>query len=154
VENGARIERHVPALPLSRDANRADMLRRALAVYRMAFGQARQEDLIEFLRQRISKDAIPAMASELRIDLSPPKTAMLHASRDEIERVESRSEEIANEDEWMLPEDFGDSMLSLDSAVDLLNEYAARVSVSDAGTAAEQYRNLLDALLSCGARGV
>src|SRR4030095_3371733 len=56
-ENGAKIERHVPSLPLSRDTNRAAMLRRALTLYRMAFGQAREEDLIEYLQQRHSTAA-------------------------------------------------------------------------------------------------
>jgi hypothetical protein len=149
IENGARIERHVPALPLSRDANRADMLRRALALYRMAFGQARQEDLIEYLQQRIPPEAIPAVANELRIDLSPPKSPKIGASREEIERIEWRSEEVSNEDGWTLPERFGDTLLSLDAAVDLLNEYAARTSSSDPSLAAKRYRDLLDTLSSC-----
>ena len=68
------------------------MLRRALTLYRMAFGQARQEDLIEYLHQRIPSEAISAVASELRIDLSPPKSPMIDASRDEIENDEWRTE--------------------------------------------------------------
>jgi Helicase conserved C-terminal domain len=148
-ENGAKIERHVLALPLSRDANRADMLRRALAVYRMAFGQARQEDLIEYLQQRISKEAIPAVAAELRIDLSPPKSPMIAASLDEIEGVEWRSEEIADEDGWIRPERSGDYVLSLDIAVDLLNEYSARAAANEQANPVERYRDLLDAVLRC-----
>lgn len=49
VENGAKIERYVPALPLSRDHERLAALRRSLAVYRMVFGQPRQEDLLAYL---------------------------------------------------------------------------------------------------------
>jgi hypothetical protein len=146
MENGAKIERHVPALPLSRDASRAEMLRRALAVYRMAFGQARQEDLVAYLQQRISMEAIEAVASELQIDLSPPKSPMVKASRDEIERVEWRTEEVSNEEGWLRPDRFGgDYVLTLDAAVDLLNDYSARVAASRTGDTVERYRDLLDA---------
>ena len=43
------IERHVPIIPLSREVARLANLKRTLAVYRLVFGQPRQEDLIEFL---------------------------------------------------------------------------------------------------------
>lgn len=67
---GAVIERHVPNLPLSRDVSRLARLRQALAVYRMVFGQARQEDLVEYLVAQQGRDhAIPL--EDLRIDLSP-----------------------------------------------------------------------------------
>jgi hypothetical protein len=72
VDGGARIERHVPALPMSRDLERYDNLRRSLAVYRMAFGQSRQDDLIEFLLSRMPLDQAREIADELRIDLTPP----------------------------------------------------------------------------------
>src|SRR5690606_37490447 len=39
VKGGAKIERHVPALPLSRDLARYAALRESLALYRMVFGQ-------------------------------------------------------------------------------------------------------------------
>jgi hypothetical protein len=67
---GARIERHVPAVPLSLDRARADALRRSLAVYRMAFGQARQEDVVAFL-QRFPADQLAAVSDDLRINLAP-----------------------------------------------------------------------------------
>ena len=69
----AKIERHVPALPLSRDQNRMEVLRKSLAVYRMVFGQIRQDDLIAFLLARFPESEIPSIAKELRIDLAPPK---------------------------------------------------------------------------------
>jgi hypothetical protein len=72
IEGGARIERHVPALPMSRDLERYESLRRSLAVYRMAFGQSRQEDLIAFLLSRMPLDQARSIAHELRIDLTPP----------------------------------------------------------------------------------
>jgi Helicase conserved C-terminal domain len=72
VEGGATVERHVPALPLSRDRDRLEDLRRSLAVYRLVFGQSRQEDLLAFLATHCPPDQLEAMARELRIDLRPP----------------------------------------------------------------------------------
>ena len=45
----AKIERHVPALPFSREVEHLYRLRRALAIYRMVFGQSRQEEFIDHL---------------------------------------------------------------------------------------------------------
>lgn len=71
---GAHIERHVPALPLSRDASQLEALKRSLAVYRMVFGQPRQEDLITFLQSRFSAERLQEIEPLLRINLSakPP----------------------------------------------------------------------------------
>ena len=75
-EGGSRIERHMPAYPLSRDARTADRLRRSLTVYRMAFGQARQEDLVAFLLGQVAtEDKAKAAAADLNIDLSPPESS-------------------------------------------------------------------------------
>lgn len=74
IDGGSRIERHVPALPLSRDAARADQLRRSLAVYRMAFGQSRQEDLVAYLLGKTDSAALEAMSAELCVDLSPDRS--------------------------------------------------------------------------------
>ena len=71
VEGGAKIERHVPMLPLSRDVVRLAGLRESLALYRMVFGQPRQEDLIEFLLANVAKEDLQRYVDELRIDLSP-----------------------------------------------------------------------------------
>ena len=84
----------------------------------------------------------------------PEVTAMIDASRDEIERVEWRSEEVSNEEGWLVSQRFDDTALSLDAAVDLLNEYTARTSASDPSGVARRYRDLLDALSSCRAGGV
>jgi hypothetical protein len=72
LENGAKIERHVPALPLSRELERIAALRRSLVVYRMVFGQTRQEDLLAYLLVHLPESDIPKVARDLRIDLSPP----------------------------------------------------------------------------------
>lgn len=71
VEGGARIERHVPALPYSRDLERLAALRRSLVVYRMAFGQPRQEDLVQYLLANLPEDAVERLMGELQIDLRP-----------------------------------------------------------------------------------
>ncbi len=68
--DGAYIERHVPALPLSRDASQLEALKRSLAVYRMVFGQPRQDDLMTFLLERCSPETLKSIEPLLRIDLS------------------------------------------------------------------------------------
>ena len=73
-EGGARIQRYAPVLPLSRDAQRVDALRRSLAVYRMVFGQPRQDDLLEFILREVPEKRHRDLASALTIDLSPPGT--------------------------------------------------------------------------------
>ena len=67
----AKIERHVPALPFSREVERLYGLRRALAIYRMVFGQSRQEDLITYLLAQIPEAKRDEIVAELQIDLSP-----------------------------------------------------------------------------------
>jgi hypothetical protein len=67
----AKIERHVPALPFSREVERLYGLRRALAIYRMVFGQSRQEDLITYLLAQIPEDEQEGIVAQLQIDLSP-----------------------------------------------------------------------------------
>ena len=72
--DGAHIERHVPALPLSRDATQLQALKRSLAVYRMVFGQPRQDDLVAFLLERCHPEMRREAEPLLRISLSPPPT--------------------------------------------------------------------------------
>ena len=69
--DGAQIERHVPALPLSQDASQLQALKRSLAVYRMVFGQPRQDDLMTFLLEQCRPESLKEVAPLLRIDLSP-----------------------------------------------------------------------------------
>jgi hypothetical protein len=70
-EDGATIDRHVPALPLSREANQLPALRNSLAVYRMVFGQPRQDDLVEFLLRQLPPGTLASRLDQLRIDLTP-----------------------------------------------------------------------------------
>jgi hypothetical protein len=69
-ENPCRVERLVPLPPFSSENARFKALKRSLAVYRLAFGQPRQEDLIEYLassRQDWDQHAI----RELQLNLAP-----------------------------------------------------------------------------------
>jgi hypothetical protein len=82
IENGSTIDRYVPALPLTREISRLDVLKRSLALYRLVFGQPRQEDLVQYLLSRgLSEEKITGLVSELRIDLTPPARSALDDSR-------------------------------------------------------------------------
>ncbi|WP_354699055.1 DNA helicase [Paraconexibacter sp. AEG42_29] len=72
----AKIERHALTMPMSRDAERLKDLVQLLGIYRLAFGQPRQDELLAALR--IAPD-LEAKAHELLIDLQPlaPATAVL-----------------------------------------------------------------------------
>jgi hypothetical protein len=72
IDNGAHIERYVPALPFSRDQQRLADLRQALTLYRMVFGQARQEDVLDYLRTHLSAVEVQEIADKLCINLEPP----------------------------------------------------------------------------------
>jgi hypothetical protein len=71
-EGPAKIERYVPILPFSNEAAALPRLRRSLAAYRLGIGQARQEELLDFLGKGLTDDELAALARRLRIDLSPP----------------------------------------------------------------------------------
>lgn len=47
-----KVQRQLLSYPLSRDTGKARALKDDLALYRLAFGQPRQEDLLDFLRRR------------------------------------------------------------------------------------------------------
>ena len=70
LKGGAHIERHVPALPLSQDVSQLQALKQSLAVYRMVFGQLRQDDLTTFLLEQCSPENLKEITPLLRIDLS------------------------------------------------------------------------------------
>jgi hypothetical protein len=69
-EGSARIERYVPSLPLSREVEKLEQLKRSLAVYRLAFGQPRQDDMTAYLSS-LSEEKRQEVSDELRIDLAP-----------------------------------------------------------------------------------
>ncbi len=72
---GARVERHVPMIPFSRDEKRLNLIRRTLAVYRMVFGQPRQDDLVEYIlshhEQKVPSE-LEAICEDVSICLAPP----------------------------------------------------------------------------------
>jgi hypothetical protein len=65
----ACIERHVMPLPLSHDFARYDQLKHDLALYRLTFGQPRQEDMLALL---ISTGLAENPVERETIDLRPP----------------------------------------------------------------------------------
>jgi len=72
VEGGARIERHVPILVYSKEEPHFHQLKRRLAVYRLAFGQPRQEDLLEYLTDRLAANQECQGLNVRQISLEPP----------------------------------------------------------------------------------
>ena len=71
LEEGARIQRHVPSLPLTKDRQLLEALCRSMAVYRLVFGQPRQEDLVKFLNQYVPENRLHELVDRLKINLSP-----------------------------------------------------------------------------------
>ena len=67
----AQLHRRIMAFPLSRDEDRWARLQESLALYRLAFGQPRQEDMLAALQRR-GIAGNPERIAELRIDLRPP----------------------------------------------------------------------------------
>ena len=63
-----KIERFVPMYPMSKDGISYDRLIKILSLYRLTLGQARQEELLEYLFREC---ADPAELKKLFIDLSP-----------------------------------------------------------------------------------
>jgi hypothetical protein len=68
----AKVECWVPYMPLSRDEAKEQRLRRDRVLYRLAFGQPRQGDLLAVLDQA---DLDAGTASDLKIDLRPPSSS-------------------------------------------------------------------------------
>ncbi len=71
-EDGVKIERVIPLYPFSIDHRRLKHILKTLAIYRLAFGQPRQAELVEQLLDRdFSKDEMKQVMESLMIDLSP-----------------------------------------------------------------------------------
>lgn len=70
-EGPVKVERRVPSLPFSREVRRLEWLKRSLTVYRLAFGQPRQEDLLEYLHSLIGTETAAEDLAELQIRLQP-----------------------------------------------------------------------------------
>jgi hypothetical protein len=74
-EGPIKVERRVPIFPFSREVTRLSWLKRSLTVYRLAFGQPRQDDLLEYLQKFAGTDAIVEDLDGLQIRLEPPAPA-------------------------------------------------------------------------------
>jgi Helicase conserved C-terminal domain len=70
-EGGWSVERRVPLLPLSREVPQLSRLKEMLAIYRLAFGQPRQEDLLSYLNHHGTGTASENPSSSYRISLAP-----------------------------------------------------------------------------------
>ncbi len=71
-EGSANIERFVPIHKFSKDHQKYDQLKVTLALYRMTFGQPRQEELINALKKsNLTKAQIDSLRKLLLINLSP-----------------------------------------------------------------------------------
>ena len=70
-EGSVRVERRVPMLPFSREVTRLAWLKRSLAIYRLAFGQPRQDELLEYLQTLMVGSSDIAALEDLQIQLQP-----------------------------------------------------------------------------------
>lgn len=70
-EGGWSVERRVPLLPLSREVAQLRRLKQMLAIYRLAFGQPRQEDLLAYLADCTNTEATDGQNGAYRICLAP-----------------------------------------------------------------------------------
>jgi len=69
-EGSAKVERRIPLLPFSREVGKIKRLKHSLALYRMVFGQPRQEDLLLCLSQNGCHEF--ANLAKWMISLQPP----------------------------------------------------------------------------------
>ena len=70
-EGPVKVERRVPILPFSRETQRLEWLKRSLTVYRLAFGQPRQDDLLGYLGGLLDQDMSMDELELLQIRLQP-----------------------------------------------------------------------------------
>lgn len=68
----SQIERVVPAMPFSQEVSRLDEILRILSLYRLSFGQPRQQELVEnLLKRNYSEEDLAEIRRALLIDLAP-----------------------------------------------------------------------------------
>lgn len=68
---GINIERIIPLIPFIREVSRLEKLLAPLTLYRLTFGQPRQEELVEALYKENKQEIISAVREKLMINLSP-----------------------------------------------------------------------------------
>jgi len=71
-DGSAKIERIVPMMPMSKEVGRLKEALKILSLYRLAFGQPRQEELLSnLLKREMSVDEIKEITKKLVINLAP-----------------------------------------------------------------------------------
>jgi len=71
-EGTERIKRIVPLLPLSRETYRYPLMLKILSLYRLAFGQPGQHELLEYLQGlNLSPEDISALKQRMMVNLAP-----------------------------------------------------------------------------------
>ena len=70
LDGPTKVERHILSLPFSREETRLSWLKRSVALYRLAFGQPRQDDLLALL-DKVRNEIAPEKLAELQISLRP-----------------------------------------------------------------------------------
>lgn len=143
-EGGAAIERHMPMVGLSKDSDRATALRRSLAVYRMAFGQSRQDDLVQYLLTHLTKEQVDHAVEEARINLSPEPSAHRHLSG----RAQEAGELAEEDDEQAVGTGLALSLSELEA---LLDQFSA-MRPPPVSRSPETLGDLLDEFLRLTAR--
>lgn len=69
-DGSSRVERRIPLLPYSKEVGKLKRLKQGLALYRMVFGQPRQEDLLFSLSKNGNQEAVDL--TDWLISLQPP----------------------------------------------------------------------------------
>ena len=73
-EGSTKIERFVPIHDLSKDQKKFRNLSKTLGLYRLTFGQPRQEELIDAINgSNLTSEELVFIQNDLLIDLSPGK---------------------------------------------------------------------------------
>jgi len=135
-EGGAAIERHMPMVGLSKDFERAEALKRSLAVYRMAFGQSRQDDMVHYLLRHLTPEQVDQAVAEARISLVPDPSPNRHLSG----RPQCAGELAEEEDETVVGSGVPLTLLQIE---ELLDEFT-RIRPAPRTWSVEAFGALLD----------
>jgi hypothetical protein len=71
IPGGAKVERRVFTMPFSKDESRLRRLKSSLALYRMVFGQPRQDDLLDHLQRQFDDQVAIELVARWQVDLRP-----------------------------------------------------------------------------------
>ncbi|MGA2245705.1 MAG: helicase-related protein [Verrucomicrobiota bacterium] len=102
LKGDAAIERHVPAMPASIDEVRLAQLKRSVSLYRLAFGQLRQADLVDFLGSHLDASRIEELSRTILLNLQPPESNSL-SNPGTTQRPQSDQRVLPSQDSPSLP---------------------------------------------------